>query len=311
MRHARRLISEPDQFGDAVSGMSLTVEFQRRQLRPSQVEQFQTPEWGLDFGEAHVKTSVRGVLPGGWASLCFVRGPGGSTWNGQSAEPGTLCGVPPGEELDGHTAPGFGWLTVALPPATWARCRSLAGLDDRSFQRLSACRMPAHILARIERQVLATHRVLCGASSKPGDAAFAVRAASGLALDLATTTCELAGRMPPPHDSLRNRIRLGRRAEAWMRDHLADAIRVPDVCLALGVSRRELEYAFRATFDQSPRDFLHALRLNAIRRALLRANDAQTPVLHIALDYGITHQGRFAAEYRALFGEPPSATVRR
>jgi AraC family ethanolamine operon transcriptional activator len=94
-----------------------------------------------------------------------------------------------------------------------------------------------------------------------------------------------------------------------MRDHLAEPIRVPDVCLALSVSRRELEYAFRATFDQSPRDFLHALRLNAIRRALLRG-DVRAPIVHIALDHGITHPGRFAADYRALFGEPPSETFR-
>ena len=100
MRHAQRSISDPDEFGDAVSGMSLTVEFQRRQVRPSHVEQFQTREWALDFGEAHVKTCVRGVLPAGWASMCLVLD-GDSTWNGRPGERGMLCCVPPGEELDG------------------------------------------------------------------------------------------------------------------------------------------------------------------------------------------------------------------
>ena len=129
-------------------------------------------------------------------------------------------------------------------------------------------------------------------------------------MSLATVACELAVKTTPPRDPLRNRTRLARRAEAWMREHLADPVRLPEVCLALRVSRRELEYAFRTTFDQSPRNFLHTLRLNATRRALLRSG-GRTPILEIALDYGITHPGRFAADYRALFGERPSETLRR
>src|SRR5581483_3064262 len=124
VRHTFRILSDPDEFGDVVSGMDLRVEFQRRQVRPSRVEQFQTPDWALDFGETQVKTSVRGMLPGGWASVCFVRGPGGSSWNGQAGEPGTLCGLPPGEEVDGRTEQGFEWMTLALPSSEWAKCRA-------------------------------------------------------------------------------------------------------------------------------------------------------------------------------------------
>jgi transcriptional regulator GlxA family with amidase domain len=51
--------------------------------------------------------------------------------------------------------------------------------------------------------------------------------------------------------------------------YLAEPVRVPDLCLALQVSRREVEYAFLALFDVSPHEFLHTLRLNAIRRVLL------------------------------------------
>ena len=164
IRHIHRVISDPDEFGDIVSGMKLTVEFQRRQTRPSEVEQFQAPEWALDFGEAHVKTSVQGVLPGGWASLCLVRGSGGSSWNGHTAEQGTLCCVPPQEGLDGYTKPGFEWMTVALPPASWGQCRLLAGLDENSLHRFAACQLSAPQLTQIERQVRTTQRLMRGAS---------------------------------------------------------------------------------------------------------------------------------------------------
>jgi AraC-like DNA-binding protein len=303
-------LNDPDEYADAVSGIELKVDFQRRQSRPAAVEQFQTPDWALDFGEAHVKTAVRGVLPGGWASMCFVRGPANSTWNGLAGEPGTLCCVPPGEELDGQTSPGFVWMTVALPLPAWAQCRAVAGLDDRAFHRYSACPLTPAVSSRIEHRIREVHRRLRAPFCDADAADLARRAAADLASSLATMACEISGKLPPTRDSLRNRTRLARRAEDWMRAHLADAVQIPDVCLALGVSRRELEYAFRTTFDQSPRDFLHILRLHAIRRALLRAEE-RPPILHTALDHGITHPSRFAADYHALFGERPSETLRR
>ncbi|MEZ0256188.1 MAG: helix-turn-helix domain-containing protein [Chthoniobacter sp.] len=309
MRHTSRVIHDPDEFGDAVSGLSLTVEFQRRQVRPSRVEQFQTPAWGLDFGEAHAKTCVHGILPGGWASLCLVRGPGDATWNGQPASTGTLCCVPPGEELDGRTAPGFSWMTVALPPAAWAQCRSVAGLDDHEFHRYAAAALTPARLVRFERQISVTHRRLRGAATLEA-AAFSAREANGLAMDLAILACELAGQKETPRDSLRNRTRLARRGESWMRENLGGDVRMPDLCAALRVSRRELEYSFRTTYDQSPRDYLHTLRLHAVRRTLL-AREEPRSILEIAFAHGISHPGRFAADYRSLFGERPSETQKR
>lgn len=309
VRHTSRVIHDPDEFGDAVSGLSLTVEFQKRQVRPSRVEQFQTPAWGLDFGEAQTKTCVHGVLAGGWASLCFVRGPGDATWNGQPAEAGTLCCVPPGEELDGRTAPGFSWMTVALPPAAWAQCRAVARLDDHEFHRYAAATLAPAQFTRLQRQISATHCQLAAADA-PAVMALSARVAHGLAMDLAITACELAARKRPLRDSLRNRTRLARRAESWMRENLAEDVRMPDLCLALRVSRRELEYAFRTIYDQSPRDYLHTLRLHAVRRSLLVREEPYS-ILEIALAHGISHPSRFAADYRALFGERPSETPRR
>jgi len=87
---------------------------------------------------------------------------------------------------------------------------------------------------------------------------------------------------------------------------------IPDLCLALNVSRRELEYAFRATFDVSPWDYFQKLRLNAVYRDLRRSPAKLSGyVTEIAMTHGITHLGRFSAQYRELFGERPSETLRR
>ena len=97
-----------------------------------------------------------------------------------------------------------------------------------------------------------------------------------------------------------------------MRQHLSDSVSIPEVCLAMNISRRELEYAFRATFDSSPWEFLQKLRLNAVYRQLRSdALDYPGRITDAAMAYGINHLGRFPAQYRELFGERPSETLRR
>jgi AraC family ethanolamine operon transcriptional activator len=198
-------------------------------------------------------------------------------------------------------------MAVSVPIEVWEQCRALAGDRRASFGSGLVLRLPPPVYARIEQRLESTRQLLREGARTPHLAASAADHASDLAAFILTTAWELSSNYPPEPVSLRNRARLARRAEAWMREHLADCVRIPDVCLALRVSRRELEYAFRSTFDQSPRDFLHALRLNAIRRALLRRTPEET-ILHALLAHGITHPSRFAAEYRQMFGVLPSST---
>ncbi|MEK7949195.1 helix-turn-helix domain-containing protein [Luteolibacter soli] len=306
LRHSRRVITEPDGFGDAVSGIELSVDFQRRQERASQVEQFQSPAWALDFGEANVRTRVRGVLAGGWGSFCFAMGPGEAIWNGEAAAPGTIALLPPGKEVDGRTAADYEWLTAAVPADVWNRCLALAGRQEDGPDRLTVCRLPPSVAERIKLRLQECRALLKGAATP-----WLMDQVAEAVTDSFTTACELSAGAEPATSSMRNRARLARRAEAWMRDHLAEPVQVPDLCLALHVSRRELEYAFRSVFDQSPRDHLETLRLNAIRRSLLQGDGHRETIIAIAYAHGIHHLGRFSASYRTLFGEKPSETRRR
>ena len=131
-----------------------------------------------------------------------------------------------------------------------------------------------------------------------------------MAIDCFLAACELAAGPCQFRDSLRNRWRLARRADEWMRERLDWPLRMTDLCLAMRVSRRELEYAFRSTFEQSPRRHLELLRLNAARRILKASKPEERTVVRVAHDCGLTHLGRFAANYQALFGEKPGDTLR-
>lgn len=309
-RHAIHHLNDPDEFGVALSGGTLVADFLGPQAEPTRVEQFQTPDWALDFHEAHVKARVFCPLPRDWASIGLMRSPSESLFLGFSAQPGLLVCNPPGEAIDGRIAPGFMCASVNVPLSVWEQSRMIAGAEGNALRGMTAFLLPPPVYVQLDRKLTAIRRLLRASGAAPHLARPAVREAAVLVAEIFTTAWEVSENARPPRDSLRNRAHLVRRAEAWMREHLGDAVQMPDVCLALRVSRRELEYAFRTVLDQSPRDFLQALRLNAIRRTLRQAR-TRASIVEIALDHGVTHLGRFAAHYRALFGEAPSRTRER
>jgi len=78
-----------------------------------------------------------------------------------------------------------------------------------------------------------------------------------------------------------------------------------------GLSRRGLEYLFADLLGVRVSAYLLELRYHGVRRELLAAEPSHGLVKQVAMNWGFWHLGRFAAEYRALFGENPSATLVR
>ncbi|EDT39943.1 helix-turn-helix domain-containing protein [Burkholderia ambifaria] len=77
--------------------------------------------------------------------------------------------------------------------------------------------------------------------------------------------------------------------------------------MQLGISRRTVQYAFNDTLNLNPIAYLRAVRLNHVRRELRLGG----PVTSAATKWGFWHLSSFAQDYRAMFGELPSATARR
>ncbi|MEO3470850.1 helix-turn-helix domain-containing protein [Roseomonas sp. CAU 1739] len=89
------------------------------------------------------------------------------------------------------------------------------------------------------------------------------------------------------------------------------AFTLAELCGAGGCSAKTLEVLFRARMGTTPNRFLRLRRLWAVRRALLAADPRMATVSQLAMDGGFWELGRFAAVYRAQFGESPSQTLQR
>ena len=107
------------------------------------------------------------------------------------------------------------------------------------------------------------------------------------------------------------RIDVARRVEQHLLDDPSIPQSIDDLCRVAGTSRRTLEYAFRDYFGTSPKRFTKALRLNAARNDLVRGDINSAKVVEIASGWGFNHMGQFSTDYRRMFGEKPSETLRR
>ena len=103
-----------------------------------------------------------------------------------------------------------------------------------------------------------------------------------------------------------NRRRIVAKARQYMQANAQEVITVPDLCQAIGTSRRTLQYAFEDVLQVSPITYLRTMRLNRVRQHIRERPECS--VGDIAARWGFWHASRFASDYRALFGELPSAT---
>lgn len=85
---------------------------------------------------------------------------------------------------------------------------------------------------------------------------------------------------------------------------------VPELCQALHVSRRTLQYAFEDEVGVNPIAYLRSVRLNGVRRTLREGGGGLT-VQRAAAHWGFWNLSAFAADYRRQFGERPSETLAR
>jgi transcriptional regulator GlxA family with amidase domain len=85
---------------------------------------------------------------------------------------------------------------------------------------------------------------------------------------------------------------------------------VLDLCEKLRVSRRTIQNSFQSVTQMNPVSYLRAVRLAQVRRLLTTTSPNEIPVREAAMRWGFSNLGHFASDYKSLFGELPSQTLR-
>lgn len=101
-----------------------------------------------------------------------------------------------------------------------------------------------------------------------------------------------------------------RRCTAFIEQADGRAVTVRELCEVSGASWRTLDYAFKERYGLAPKAYLRTRRLNAVHSELRDILHKHETIADVASRWGFWHMSQFAADYRKLFGELPSETLR-
>ncbi|MEI7611994.1 MAG: helix-turn-helix domain-containing protein [Betaproteobacteria bacterium] len=112
-------------------------------------------------------------------------------------------------------------------------------------------------------------------------------------------------------NSSQRRHRFVERADTYVRSCSDRLVTVTELCSALNTSRRALQIGFQEVLGISPHAYIRAVSLNLVRSHLKKADSPYATVQDAAAAYGFWHMSQFALDYRQMFGELPSETLKR
>ncbi len=116
----------------------------------------------------------------------------------------------------------------------------------------------------------------------------------------------------PSQPPISDRQRGLRKALDFLHSHPHEAFSVTDLCSAIETSERVLQYAFREHFDVTPRAYLKAARLIAVRRQLRQSDPRKGTITNLANDWDFciwASSPPTTAATSASFRQRPYATV--
>ena len=98
----------------------------------------------------------------------------------------------------------------------------------------------------------------------------------------------------------------------YLNDHTGKPIQMIDLTALIGKSERTVERIFKKHFSITPYTYLKIHRLHLIRKHLLQRDESVTTNIgDIAMANGFMQMGYFGSEYRKIFGETASETLRK
>lgn len=100
-----------------------------------------------------------------------------------------------------------------------------------------------------------------------------------------------------------------RRAMDIIERRAHEPLTVVDIAVAVGCSVRTLQISFKEHLDQTPSDYLRRVRMDRVHDMLRFANPETTTVTEVARSWGFNQLGRFAGQYRKIYGVSPSVTL--
>lgn len=230
--------------------------------------------------------------------------------SGKELSPHEIMFYAPAAELHRRSVGPCRWAAMSLPAADFASAASLvAGQELHAPFQTSMIRSPSSLMVRLR----ALHAAAGHLAATVPDILAHPEVARAIEQELiaAMMRCLTEGQQVNENAPGHRRIPVMRRFEHVLNEAPGRALYLTEVCAAIGVSARTLRLHCMEYLGMNPHHYLWIRRMNLARQALIMADPSAATVTGIAVDHGFWELGRFSVAYRKLFGEAPSATLRR
>ncbi len=209
------------------------------------------------------------------------------------------------QEVDFVTLPGAEFLSVRI--GTDREIQLLASSDvDARESPTSITRMDPRLLKRLKKEIL--HLVYCAPRFRNSQDLAAHQSWEAELFEYLALI--LDDSRPAPLTVRQNRCRaLASQVRDYLEANLNRVVSIAEICSYFEVRPRTLHYAFKVCFGVSPSHYHRCRRLQLVRAQLLYRNPAEATVTELATERHFFHFGRFAADYKSVFGETPAQTL--
>ena len=308
-------ISDPAQLISAINGSSLAPFQLSSTPAPSLMARLPGERLCLDYASVGPSMLFTGLTAEDCYTLVFVMEcpePGVAFNYSIGIERGYLGFFPPGGIIDSRTPAGFATVALTLPASRFLSAQAIyfPDIPEDVLQRGTNLIVGAIEESRLRRLASEVTDLLVSETGWKGAVAVSQQMEEELLeafFAALRSGCAVRKRSDSPTTSRRQRHLL--RAREFIAAHGHRPVALEELCSELGLTARSVQQIFQSLLQVSPVTYLRHHRLQGVRRALQSAQPELGAVKNVALDWGFWHLGRFAADYRALFGESPHQTL--
>ena len=307
---SRRVITSTDEFPDASRAGGIVPIVVRPGVIHAELTRAHLGCLVADAAYCSVPLAFRGetVADRVWLVAPMNR-TGSGHLNGEPLTPGNLLAFGGSAEVAGASGAPLQCGMLSIAPSALERTATALGIESHPPGEGEFRVAPVVDRGRLSR----AFDLLSGTVNQHKDAALTKLEADAVErafLEIAVRS--LAGdssRSRPYRPARLTSAKIARACEDYARKWRYQNVTLADLCEASGVSERRVRSAFHECYQMSPTAYLRVTALTAVRRELVEGPHLRGAVSRVATDWGFWHLSRFAAQYRALFGESPRHTL--
>ncbi|MDJ0576573.1 MAG: helix-turn-helix domain-containing protein [Xenococcaceae cyanobacterium MO_234.B1] len=231
--------------------------------------------------------------------------------NGKVVDKDSFLILEPGCDFCISTKTEHDWCSIFVPTHNLARGSEL--VESSSGWEKMTCRVTRPNLQLVDQfqslvdMVMTAATNYCEFESSP--------AARGVEAELLKVASLILGQRQggKPHPERRPRLsreEIIRRSKELLEERDGKPVLVGELAARVEVSERTLRTAFNEYFGVGPARYLQLRQLHQVHRVLRAAEPGAVSVSDILFQHGVWQLSRFGSQYRRLFGELPSETLR-